>query len=137
MSGKLIVLVYSESDQVRVIRQWGQFQGNLRMGVVSVSFNTCQRVCHLPEPARRLSAQLPLSFNKTQYFGSNRSQNMRGNLVCLCVCICLSGIFLKATIKPACQMLEVAKYGNNLILGLVVSEIFETRLSGCQWVWVF
>ena len=23
----------------------------------------------------------------------------------------------------------------NLILGLVVSEIFETRLSGCLWVW--
>ena len=30
------------------------------MGVVSLSFSTCQRVCHLPEPARRLSAQLPV-----------------------------------------------------------------------------
>jgi len=60
-----------------------------------VSLSTCQRVCHLPEPARRLSAQLPLSSNKTQYFGSNRSQNTRGNLVCLflrlfvCLCVCL------------------------------------------------
>ena len=52
-----------------------------------MSLSTCQRVCHLPEPARRLSAQLPVSFNKTQYFGSNRSQNTRGNLVCLCVCL--------------------------------------------------
>ena len=65
-------------------------------------------------------------------FGSNRSLR-KGNLVCVCVCVsvCLSGIFLKAASKPACQMLEVAQYGKNLILVLVVSEIFETRLSGC------
>ena len=48
------------------------------MGVVSLSFSTCQRVCHLPEPARRLSAQLPLSFKKTQYFGSNREPKYKG-----------------------------------------------------------
>ena len=93
-----------------------------------MSISTCQWVYHLPEPARRLSAQLPLSCNKTQYFGSDRSPR-RGNLVCLCVC--LSGIFLKAASKQACKILEVAQFGNNLILVLVVSEIFETRLIGC------
>ena len=103
--------MYSESDQVRVIRQWEYFQGNLRMGVVSVSFSTCQRVCHVPEPARRLSAQLPLSCNKTQYFGSDRSPR-RGNLVCLSVW----------DIPQSSQQASR--------LGLVVSEIFETRLSG-------
>ena len=64
----------SESNQTM-----GIVSRKSKMGVVSLSFSTCQRVCHLPEPARRLSAQLPLSFNKTQYFGSNRSQNTRGN----------------------------------------------------------
>ena len=96
-SGK--VLMYSESDRVRIVKKLEQVQGNLRMGVVSVSISTCQWVYHLPKPARRLSAQLS-SCNKTQYFGSDRSHR-RGNL----------------------------------ILGLVVSEIFETRLSGCLWVW--
>ena len=67
---------------------------------VSVSISTCQWVYHLPEPARRLSAQLFSSCNKTQYFGSDRSTR-------------------RAII----------------ILGLTVSEIFETRLSGCLWVW--
>ena len=96
-SGK--VLMYSESDRVRVAKKLEQVQGNLRMGVVSVSISTCQWVYHLPKPARRLSAQLFSSCNKTQYFGSDRSPR-RGNL----------------------------------ILGLVVSKIFETRLSVCPWV---
>ena len=59
-----------------------------------MSISTCQWVYHLPKPARRLSAKLFSSCNKTQYFDSDRSPR-RGNL----------------------------------ILGLAVSEIFETRLS--------
>ena len=81
------------------------------MGVVSMSISTCQWVYHLPEPARRLSAQIPLSCNKTQYFGSDR------NLVCLSVW----------DIPQSSQQASM--------LGLVLSEIFETRLSGCLWVW--
>ena len=52
------------------------------MGVVSLSFSPCQWVCHLPEPARRLSAQLPLSFNKTQSKYKGES--------CVLVCVHLS-----------------------------------------------
>ena len=78
--------------RVRVVRKLGNFQGDLRMGVVFVSFSTCQRVYHLPEPARRLSAQLPLSCNNTQYFGSNRSPRRQN--VCVSVCQSIHVIML-------------------------------------------
>ena len=118
----------SESNQTM-----GIVSGKSKMGVVSLSFSTCQRVCHLPEPARRLSAQLPLSFNKTQYFGSNRSQNTRGNPVCFCVCVCLSGIFLKATIKPASLgvLWELVWYKMGVVLiNLRIGVVWEYEWIG-------